>query len=215
MATLVAITFEDNESRRRADMASTTETARVAARHGVTADNWPWFVALGLACIALGLIALGSTVLFAVVSLVVLGALLVAGGVVALVGAFRAANIAGTILELILAIMLIATGLWLILQPLAGLLAVTGLVASYLFLAGLLKVVFALADRGRGWGWIIVGGLVSMLLAALIWAAWPVSGLFAIGLFIGVDLIVSGVSWIATALAARHIPGVMTTVEGV
>jgi uncharacterized membrane protein HdeD (DUF308 family) len=196
-------------------MASTARASRADARNQVTSDNWIWFLVLGVACIILGAIALGSMVLFAVVSLVMLGSLLVVGGAFALASAFRAGSIAGMIMELILAAMLIGTGLRLILQPLAGLLAVTALIASYIFLAGLLRAAFAVLDRGRRWVWTLVGGLVSMLLGMLVWLGWPVTGLFAIGLFIGADLIVSGVSWIAAALAARRLPGAIATAEGV
>ncbi|MGZ3634159.1 MAG: hypothetical protein ACXWM7_07870 [Parachlamydiaceae bacterium] len=42
-----------------------------------------------------------------------------------------------------------------------------------------------------------------MLLGLLIWAQWPVSGLWIIGLFIGIDLIVLGWMWITLALAAK------------
>jgi uncharacterized membrane protein HdeD (DUF308 family) len=185
-------------------MASTARTSRVDAGQQITADNSTWFLALGVACIALGIVALGSTVLFAVVSIVVLGTLLVVAGVFTLASAFRAGTIAGTILELILTAMLLGTGLWLLMQPLAGLLAITGHIASYLMLVGIVRGAFALVDRGPGWVWQAIGGLVSVLLGVLVWLGWPMTGLVAVGLFIGVDLIVSGVTWVVRALAARR-----------
>jgi uncharacterized membrane protein HdeD (DUF308 family) len=192
-------------------MASTARTTRVDTGQQVTADNWIWFLALGVACTALGVAALSSTILFAVVSIVVLGTLLVVAGVFALASAFRAGTIAGTILELILTAMLLGTGLWLMLQPLAGLLAVTGLIASYLIFAGIVRGAFALVDRGTGWVWLAIGGLVSVLLGVLVWLGWPMTGLVVVGLFIGVDLIVSGVTWVVRALAARRLQTAVVT----
>ena len=59
----------------------------------------------------------------------------------------------------------------------------------------------------RGWGWVLTGGILSIVLGALIFFQWPVSGLFAIGLFVAIELIIDGWSCIFIALAAKSAAG--------
>ena len=56
----------------------------------------------------------------------------------------------------------------------------------------------------KGWGWPLVGGIISIILGLLIIAQWPISGFWVIGLFVAIEMIVSGWSYIFVALAARQ-----------
>jgi uncharacterized membrane protein HdeD (DUF308 family) len=67
-------------------------------------------------------------------------------------------------------------------------------------LAGLVKGGLALVDRHSGRVWTVLAGLVSILIGGLIWAAWPESSHYAIGVLIGIDLLATGVAWIGRAL---------------
>jgi uncharacterized membrane protein HdeD (DUF308 family) len=57
--------------------------------------------------------------------------------------------------------------------------------------------------RYRLRGWQAVDGIITIILGALVLAQWPASGLWVIGLFIGIDLIFYGLAWIALALGLR------------
>ena len=46
----------------------------------------------------------------------------------------------------------------------------------------------------------IVSGVVTLVLGLMILARWPLSSLFALGLFLGFDLVVAGASWISIGL---------------
>jgi uncharacterized membrane protein HdeD (DUF308 family) len=142
----------------------------------------------------------GSDSLAVAISILVLGWLLVVGGAFAMVGAFRTGSIAGTIMMLILALMLLGTGGWLIVNPVAGLVGLTMLIACYLLLAGFARMLLAVFNRTHGWVWRLAGGAVRMLLGVLIFIGWPVTGFVAIGLFLGLDLLVTGILWIADAI---------------
>jgi uncharacterized membrane protein HdeD (DUF308 family) len=50
---------------------------------------------------------------------------------------------------------------------------------------------------------VVISGLVTLLLGGVILAHWPVSGLFVLGIFLGVDLVIAGVSWIAISLGLK------------
>ena len=57
------------------------------------------------------------------------------------------------------------------------------------------------------WGWPLASGILNVLLGLLIWAQWPLSGLWVIGLFVGIELIFSGWMWVMIALALRSFLG--------
>jgi uncharacterized membrane protein HdeD (DUF308 family) len=162
-----------------------------------------WRLGLGIAMVILGVLTLGSTAVVGVLSVALLGVALLVGGVIALISAFRSGSVAEIILMIILVAMLLITGVWLLAEPVRGLMTITTLIATYLFLSGAARIVIALFDRRGNWGWAILGGVISLLLGVLIWAQWPVSGLVAVGLFIGIDLILIGISWIISALAKQ------------
>jgi len=76
----------------------------------------------------------------------------------------------------------------------------SGRTATYFLLGGLYQLVASVWTHLPGWGWQAVNGVVASLLGFLLMAQWPVSGLYAIGLFVGIDLLFYGGAWIAMAL---------------
>jgi uncharacterized membrane protein HdeD (DUF308 family) len=99
-------------------------------------------------------------------------------------------NIAATLL---LAILTLASGIILLVFPLAGLITLTMFLAAYFIAAGILKVIHALQRRGiPGWGWALVSGLISIALGVLIWSGFPGTALWVLGVIIGIDLIFYG-----------------------
>jgi uncharacterized membrane protein HdeD (DUF308 family) len=79
------------------------------------------------------------------------------------------------------------------------------MLAGALIIVGLARSIMAFQMRGAGnWFWPLLGGVVSIILGAIIMANWPVSGLWIIGLFVSVELIVNGWSYIFVALAAKR-----------
>jgi len=69
-----------------------------------------------------------------------------------------------------------------------------------------MRIVMSVFERFEGWGWVFVNGLVSVLLGAAIWRQWPLSGFWVIGLFVGIEMILSGMSWLMLGLALRSVP---------
>ncbi|MBA2077154.1 hypothetical protein PCA_01340 [Rhodanobacter sp. PCA2] len=72
--------------------------------------------------------------------------------------------------------------------------------------AGVFRIVAAWSTYVPGRGWVIFDGVVTLVLGLMIWARWPVSGLWVIGMFIGIDLIIAGWSRVMTATAVRRLP---------
>ena len=88
----------------------------------------------------------------------------------------------------------------LVVNPLAGLVTLTALVALFFTVMGALRVALAWHMRpAQGWGWLMAGGAMSLVLAALIVLSLPGGALGLLGLFLGIDLTVGGVVTLSLA----------------
>jgi len=61
-------------------------------------------------------------------------------------------------------------------------------------------------QHGSPWMWVVVSGLITLLLGVIILAHWPVSAVYTLGIFLGIDLVFAGASWISLGLALRNAP---------
>jgi uncharacterized membrane protein HdeD (DUF308 family) len=139
----------------------------------------------------------------AVVSVV--GVILIAAGLVQI---WRALQSAGSekVMTLILGAIAVLAGIAVVLHPLLGLAFLTLLLAVYFAAEGLWKLVAAFRYRPPA-GWLMASGLLSFVLAWLIWSQWPISGLWAVGVLVGLDLIATGAAVVTLAgLSARTPP---------
>lgn len=164
-----------------------------------------WFLGVGIALIVLGFIALVATPFVTLATMVFFGALLVAAGVIQAVNAFKTRHGNSFFINLLAGIFYSVVGLLLILHPAIGAITLTLLLAVLYSVGGLFKIGTALTHRFANWGWVLFNGVISLILGIMIWAQWPASGLFIIGLFIGIDLIMTGWVWIALALSAKKV----------
>lgn len=165
--------------------------------------NWKWFLALGVFLLILGASIITSSFYATLFSIVLLGGFLFAAGIVQIIQAFLAKKWNGLFLSLFVGLLYMVTGFLLLSKPAVSAINLTLWIAAFCFIAGLVKMLTALLIRFKQWEWVFFNGLVTFLLGAMIYADWPLSGLWVIGLFIGVDLILSGWSWILLSLTAR------------
>jgi uncharacterized membrane protein HdeD (DUF308 family) len=96
-------------------------------------------------------------------------------------------------------------GLMLLRNPLAGSLVMTLLMATYFLVAGAFRIFTALTVDITGSGWMLVDGIITLILGILVWAQWPMAGLWIIGLFIGINLITYGWSQMMLAFVLRRL----------
>ena len=163
-------------------------------------QHWGWFLAFGIVLLLLGIAASVRSVASTVVSMVFFGWLLVFASLIEFVDAFMVGKWAGFFLHLLVAILFAVTGLVMLTKPVISAEGATFVVSMFFLIGGLYQVVAALVTHLQGWGWQAAGGLVASALGFLLLAQWPVSGLYAIGLFVGIDLIIHGSNWVALAL---------------
>ena len=165
--------------------------------------NWSWFFAMGLALIALGVLAISAAYYTTVFSVVIFGALLIAGGIVQIVQAFMARKWTGLAVSLLLGVLYLVTGFISVIRPEAAAIALTLWIAAFCLVAGLFRMISSILQRYEHWGWVFFNGLVTFVLGIFILADWPISGLWVIGLFIGIDLVLAGWVWVLLSLSAK------------
>jgi uncharacterized membrane protein HdeD (DUF308 family) len=167
-------------------------------------SNWQWFLALGVLLVLLGGAIMSSSYYATVFSMIILGFFLISGGIIQIIQAFLARKWSGLFLSLFVGLLYLVTGALLVARPVASAVSLTLWIAGFCFLIGLFKMLSSLLLRFNQWGWVFLNGLVTFLLGLMIYMDWPVSGLWLIGLYIGLDMILSGWSWIVLSLSARR-----------
>lgn len=191
----------------RAMLFAASPAAARSFRHSLEAlrQDWWCFFLLGVALIAIGSAAVGSSFVASVVTVVMFGILLLAAGVGELVSALWAGKWEGFLLHLLVGVLYTVNGLIIVNAPEESTIALTLLVAGMLLVVGTFRVAAALTLRFSGWGWNLLNGLISILLGVMIFRQWPASGEFVIGLFVGIDLIFAGFTWVMLSLGLRQL----------
>ena len=166
--------------------------------------NWGWLLAFGLLSIVLGTIGLGMTFMLTDLVMVFFAALLIVGGVFQLLDALKCNGWKSTAWHVLIALLYVGTGVYMTLHPTLAAVSLTLLLGAMFIAVGLLRALMAFQIKpAKGWWWPLVSGIISLILGGLILAEWPQSGLFIIGLFIAIELIFNGWSYLFIALAAR------------
>ena len=160
---------------------------------------WTGPFVMGLLVTLLGVLALASTALTGLVSTLVCGGLLVVAGVLEIVHGLRNQEQEwGPYLLFVLGGLLsLFVGGFLLTQPGAGLVALTLLLAAYFLASGFFRIITASTDRHGGWGWDFAQGAVSVLLGALVFGWMPAASLWVLGMVVGVDILLRGLSLVA------------------
>jgi uncharacterized membrane protein HdeD (DUF308 family) len=169
------------------------------------AHSWGWFLAFGIGLVVLGVLAVGRSVAATVVSMLFFGWLLVIAAGIEIVQAIMVGKWAGLYQHWLGAILFGVLGALIVWRPLVTAEILTLLIGAFFLVAGVFQLVTPFVVSLPDWGWHALYGLITLVLGILILAQWPVSGLWVIGLFIGIELIFYGVAWIALALDLRSI----------
>jgi uncharacterized membrane protein HdeD (DUF308 family) len=163
-------------------------------------------LAMGVVLALLGLVLLLSPVAVgnAVVKLVAL--VLVITGLVQLVQALRASTTAQRAVSGVLGALVAGVGVLVWFNPEVGSGFLTALLMIFFVVNGLWKISSALRFRpAAGWAWLLLAGLISLLFVYLLWRQWPLAGAWAIGVLVGLDLLLTGMALILLARAIRRV----------
>ena len=170
-------------------------------------DHWRLYLIEGLILLVLGAAAIALPPLAGLAVTIVIGWLFVLGGVVGLIATFATREAPGFGWALLSALVALAAGIVLLINPLAGLATLTYVLIAFFVIDGILNIVMAVEHRrelsGR-WEWMLFGGIMDLVLAAIIIAGLPGTLAWALGTLVGIDLLFGGVALIAIALSARR-----------
>jgi len=159
----------------------------------------------GVLLIVLGMAALGSPFLAAVAVNVAIAWLIVLAGAVHVILAFRAHGAGSMIWKLLVGVAYVCFGVYLILHPVLAVASLTLVLASLFLIEGVLDIVLFVKMRSMGGSsWVLLDGIVTLLLGAMIYMQWPSSSAWAIGTLVGVSMIISGVTRVMMSLAVRR-----------
>jgi uncharacterized membrane protein HdeD (DUF308 family) len=164
-----------------------------------------WFLVIGIALVILGMIAIGYAVEMTIVSVIFLGWLLIIGGIFEVIHGFSRRQWSGFFINLLAGVLYAVAGVVMIAIPALAAVSLTLLIAIILIIAGVFRLIVAFLTPLHHRGWLILNGVISILLGVMIWRSWPVSGLWVIGMFIGIDMIFDGWTEIMLALTARRL----------
>ena len=165
-----------------------------------------WSIAVSLLMILAGILAIGLPVAAGIAVNIVVAWLLVFCGVAHLVFGWQLRGIGGVLWQVLLGALYIGIGVYLLVHPVAGLVTLTLALAIYLFAEGLLELILSFQIRPRqGWGWLLLDGIITLILAIMIWRTWPQSTEWVIGTLVGISMIFSGATRLMLSLAARSL----------
>ena len=152
-----------------------------------------WYLIQGALMILGGILALIYPIMSSVAVVLFLGWVLIVSGVVQGISLIDARNVPHFWLQLVSVVLSIVVGLLLIRNPEQGLLTVTLLLIVFFMVEGFSKVIFSLTIRPfPNWGWILVSGIIGILLSLFLWANLPVTAIWLLGLLVGIQLISEG-----------------------
>jgi uncharacterized membrane protein HdeD (DUF308 family) len=165
------------------------------------------FLLWGIALVILGIIAVGAATMTTLISVIFLGFLLMFAGIMIVIDAFTFWRNVGLsfFLPLLLGVLYFAVGIMLIKSPILASISLTLFLGVFYLIIGLFRIISSFFIRIPTWGWGLFSGVISLILGILILTSWPQSGLYIIGLFIGIDLLFVGWTYIMASLAARSL----------
>jgi len=185
-------------------MTPLTDDELVAPSEGAR-RNWGWMLALGIFLILGGLAALLLPFTATIAVTAAIGVIFFVGAVLQFIHVFRAGDWGARLWSGVSALVYLAGGVLLLLNPLAGMVALTVVAVAVFLIDGIVRIAMAVRMRPeRGWGWVLTGGIGSAALAGLILALMPEISLTLLGVLAGVSLILEGWGCTFFALTARE-----------
>jgi uncharacterized membrane protein HdeD (DUF308 family) len=165
-----------------------------------------WIIALGIVYVISGFVALGSVVFATVVTVFVVGIMMLIAGAAEVINAFQIKTWGKFLLWLLLGVLYIVAGFVTFENPLLAAAVLTLVLGFSLIASGIMRIVLAFSMKeGTPWLWVAFSGAITLVLGLVILAHWPVSGLYILGLFLGIDLIFAGASWIGVGFGLRRV----------
>lgn len=167
-------------------------------------EAWLLLLTLGIALVVVGSLGIAFSFIATLATVTLFGTLLVIGAVMQLVNAVTCRNWRGFVVNLLAGIIYSVVGLIMMNHPLEAAAGLTLMMAAGFMIGGILRIIVAAVEHFHGWPWFMINGFVTLFLGIYIWRHFPQSAFWVIGLFVGIELIFSGWSWIMLAIGIRR-----------
>jgi uncharacterized membrane protein HdeD (DUF308 family) len=160
---------------------------------------------------AIVLLLLGATAIFlplvaGIAITVFLGWLLTLAGIVGLISTIASRGMPGFAWSLISALLALGAGVLLVASPARGLFSITLVLVAFFLADGVMTILYALSHQdqlGGRWSWMMASGVATVVLAALVLFGLPASAAWALGIVVGVDMVMAGSSLLALGSTLR------------
>ena len=164
--------------------------AREASKNGI---------AIGALLAVLGALAMMAPLMSGIAVTILIGILMIVAGIMQTFFAFTAESFGKGVLVFLFGGLSVVAGLIILMTPQTSLAFLTMLLAAYFVASGVIDVILGFKKKpDEGWGWLAFSGALSVLLGLFVMAEWPFSGLWVIGFFVGLRMLVQG--WVLMAL---------------
>jgi uncharacterized membrane protein HdeD (DUF308 family) len=167
--------------------------------------KWGWIVGLGVVYLIAGFVALGSVMMATVASVFVVGVMMIVAGIAEIINAFQLKGWGKFLIWALLGVLYIVAGFVTLQNPLLAAALLTLILGASLIASGLVRIFLAFSmKRESPWIWVLLSSVVTLLLGLLILAHWPISSVYVLGIFLGVDLVMAGAAWIGLGFALHR-----------
>lgn len=167
-------------------------------------ENWGWFFGLGIGLVVVGMLAVIYAYASSLFLVSYLGALLMVLGVFEGVHSFKIHKLSLFLLHLFLALLYILGGFYILVHPLISAITLTYFAAIFFIVSGIFRIGVALMVPVPHKGWLIFNGVITLMLGVMIYRQLPMSGLWVIGMLVGIEAIFTGWTWIMLSTIAKN-----------
>jgi uncharacterized membrane protein HdeD (DUF308 family) len=163
-----------------------------------------WYIAAAALFILLGIFSIVEPGVAGLGIALLVGWLFIFGGITHLIQAFKGGGAGQVVFQVLVGAIYLAGGIYSLMNPLVAVSTLTLVLSCIILVEGVIEVVayFRMKDHGAS-GWLLFNGVVTLLLGGMIWFHWPSSSVWAIGILVGVNLLMTGTSRLMFGLAAR------------
>ena len=165
-----------------------------------SANSTKW---MGILTIILGILAMMMPYITGQSVLMLIGIVVMAGGFLRLIWAFKAGSLGKGILTFLIGVLTLLAGFWIITEPFIAAGALTIVLSVYFFADGVLEIIAAFSVE-EGKGWLLFDGVVTLILGSLLFMGFPFAGPLAVGVMLGIKLMLAGVSMLTLGSAVKR-----------
>lgn len=174
-----------------------------------------WVIFLSIVLIILGVLAIIAPAIASAFFTAIMGWIALISGIIMVVQSFRSDPVRGRWLSLVVGIFYAVAGIYILFNLVAAVATLTLAFGILFVVEGIYTIIMGFTQKvGHSMSWLVVlNGVITLILGILVLNSWPVSALWLIGLYVGISLLLSGISLLAAALAARKVMADAPTTE--